>query len=194
MGQRNSFNHLYSTDIQHVKMACRLTAVHLITGVLTVDHLVTAAGVGDAASVSTLELSGFAQGHWRTHIRTGIVTHTHTQPHTHTQLTVAGQLVGVISAVVSPVTPEYVADAAAIDTAPVAFLTQPVRCREQDRRQKTCSSCLTMTNIIKLFYFLKLKLTSPKKTDARTQTHRSTTVSRLTCPCSGPCHHRSGCS
>lgn len=42
-----------------------LTAVHFVAGVLAVDHLVTAAEVGDAASVSALELSRFAQGHWR---------------------------------------------------------------------------------------------------------------------------------
>lgn len=42
-----------------------LTAVHLVAGVLAVDHLVTAAVVGDAASVFALELSYFAQGHCR---------------------------------------------------------------------------------------------------------------------------------
>lgn len=40
-----------------------LTAVHFVAGVLAVDHLVTAAEVGDAASVFALELSWFAQGH-----------------------------------------------------------------------------------------------------------------------------------
>lgn len=40
-----------------------LTAVHFITGVLAVDHLVTAAEVGDATAVFALELSWFAQGH-----------------------------------------------------------------------------------------------------------------------------------
>lgn len=38
-------------------------AVHFITGVFTVDHLVTAAEVGDAASIFALELSNFAQRH-----------------------------------------------------------------------------------------------------------------------------------
>lgn len=38
-----------------------LTAVHLVTGVLAVHFLVTLAGVGDAASVSALELIGRAQ-------------------------------------------------------------------------------------------------------------------------------------
>lgn len=40
-----------------------LTAVHLITSVLTVDHLVTAAVVRNTASIFALELSQFAQGH-----------------------------------------------------------------------------------------------------------------------------------
>lgn len=40
-----------------------LTAVHFITGVLAVDHLVTAAEVGDTTAVLALELSWFAQGH-----------------------------------------------------------------------------------------------------------------------------------
>lgn len=40
-----------------------LTAVHFITGVLTVDHLVTTAEVGDTTAVFALELSWFAQGH-----------------------------------------------------------------------------------------------------------------------------------
>ena len=44
-----------------------LTAVHFIACVFTVDHLVTAAEVGDAASVFALELSYFAQGHCRKH-------------------------------------------------------------------------------------------------------------------------------
>lgn len=44
-----------------------LTTVHLITSIFTVDHLVTAAVVGDAASVFALELSYFAQGHCRRH-------------------------------------------------------------------------------------------------------------------------------
>lgn len=35
-----------------------LTAVHLISGIITVHLLVTLAGVGDAASVSALELIG----------------------------------------------------------------------------------------------------------------------------------------
>lgn len=42
-----------------------LTAVHFVAGVLAVDHLVTAAEVGDAASVFALELSWLAQGHCR---------------------------------------------------------------------------------------------------------------------------------
>lgn len=46
-----------------------LTTVHLITSILTVDHLVTAAVVGDTAAIFTLELSWFAQGHCRTHMR-----------------------------------------------------------------------------------------------------------------------------
>lgn len=43
-----------------------LTAVHFITGVLAIDHLVTAAEVRDAASVFALELSWFAEGHCQT--------------------------------------------------------------------------------------------------------------------------------
>lgn len=39
------------------------TTVHLIAGVLTVDHLITAAVVGDAGSVFALELSYFTQSH-----------------------------------------------------------------------------------------------------------------------------------
>lgn len=46
-----------------------LTAVHFITSILTVDHLVTAAVVGDTASIFALELSHFAQGHCRMHSR-----------------------------------------------------------------------------------------------------------------------------
>lgn len=42
-----------------------LTAVHFIAGVLAVDHLVTTAEVGDAASIFALELSWLAQGHCR---------------------------------------------------------------------------------------------------------------------------------
>lgn len=41
-----------------------LTAVHLVTGVLAVHLLVTLAGVGDAASVSALELISCAQRGW----------------------------------------------------------------------------------------------------------------------------------
>lgn len=40
-----------------------LTAVLFITSILTVDHLVTAAVIGDAAAVFALKLSRFAQGH-----------------------------------------------------------------------------------------------------------------------------------
>lgn len=46
-----------------------LTTVHFITCIFTVDHLVTAAVVGDAASIFALELSCFAQGHCRAHRR-----------------------------------------------------------------------------------------------------------------------------
>ena len=42
----------------HLVILPELTAVHLITGILTVHLLVTLAGVGDAASVSALELIG----------------------------------------------------------------------------------------------------------------------------------------
>lgn len=55
-----------------------LTAIHFITGILTVYHLVTAARVGDAGTVLTLELRRIAQGHWgsaESH------THTHTDEH-----------------------------------------------------------------------------------------------------------------
>lgn len=41
--------------------AVRGSAAHLVTGILTVHFLVTLAGVGDAASVSALELIGCAQ-------------------------------------------------------------------------------------------------------------------------------------
>lgn len=40
-----------------------LTAVHLITGVLTVRHLITATRVGDAGTVFALELRSAAQSH-----------------------------------------------------------------------------------------------------------------------------------
>lgn len=39
------------------------TAVHFITCIFTVDHLITATEVGDAASIFALELPWFAQGH-----------------------------------------------------------------------------------------------------------------------------------
>lgn len=50
---------------ENANAAGPLTAVHLVAGILAVDHLVTAAVVGDAASVFALELSWFAQGHCR---------------------------------------------------------------------------------------------------------------------------------
>lgn len=40
-----------------------LTAVHLITGVLTVRHLITATRVSDAGTVFALELCSAAQSH-----------------------------------------------------------------------------------------------------------------------------------
>lgn len=45
------------------------TAIHLITGILTVHFLVALAGVGDAASISALELIGCAQCGWQKKIR-----------------------------------------------------------------------------------------------------------------------------
>lgn len=51
----------------NITMKRSLTAVHFIAGILTVDHLVTAAEVRDAASVFTLEFSHFAQSHWKIH-------------------------------------------------------------------------------------------------------------------------------
>lgn len=55
----------FSRKLQPGEATRRLTAVHLIAGVLAVDHLVAAAEVGDAAAVFALELPRFAQGHWR---------------------------------------------------------------------------------------------------------------------------------
>ena len=52
LGESVAFFHL------HLVILPELTAVHLITGILTVHLLVTLAGVGDAASVSALELIG----------------------------------------------------------------------------------------------------------------------------------------
>lgn len=44
--------------IKVILIITELTAVHLIAGVLAVHFLVTLAGVGDAASISALELIG----------------------------------------------------------------------------------------------------------------------------------------
>lgn len=41
------------------------TAVHLVAGVVAVHLLIALAGVGDAASVSALELIGGAQRGWK---------------------------------------------------------------------------------------------------------------------------------
>lgn len=58
-------HHNHLAWCENADAAGPLTAVHLVAGVLAVDHLVTAAVVGDAASVFALELSYFAQGHCR---------------------------------------------------------------------------------------------------------------------------------
>lgn len=58
---RSPREHIGSFSKDSAILIGALTAVHLVAGVLAVHFLVTLAGVGDAASVSALELIGRAQ-------------------------------------------------------------------------------------------------------------------------------------
>lgn len=111
----------------------RGSAIHLITGILAVHFLVTLAGVGDAASVSALELIGCAQcGITEDFIRTvstvilpvapGAMPHTaavHAPPVSllaHTVGTVGLLLIRLVLAVPHAITGQAVVDTVAVST------------------------------------------------------------------------------
>lgn len=170
-----------------------LTAVHLITGILAVHFLVTLAWVGDAASVSALELIGWAQCGWQTQKQETVFSWNITSKchmpacrkslfNQGTQLTVTEDFIRIVSAVVLPVAPGAMSHAAAVHTPSVALLTHTVGWEPERKWYRLKLQMSTRRMWLKLFG------------QRKGSTHHSRTVSHQTYPCSGPCHHKSGCS